>query len=200
MNDHEASEQKPDKDRVEKWLDKNFEMVMIRARYLTMIPVIFSYIGALVMFVVGSIRAYDSVISLFDAKLRDTQVNLILSVDAFLMGLVLLIFSYGIYDLFISSLDGGDKPHLRPAWMKFEDIGGLKTILAEVILIIMMIEFFQLVLARMNTFESFEEILIIPIGLLLIAIGMGVFKKLTHENHPSGSKGSESSSGTESHP
>jgi len=172
-----------EKDAVEKWLDKHLETTMVKMRYATLIPVIFSYVGAIIMFVVGTIRAYDSVLSLMDSSgpdLTDTQVNLILAVDAYLMGLVLLIFSYGIYDLFISSMDAGNKPKIRPRWMTFDDIGGLKTILAEVILIILTIEFFQLVLASMPEFDTFEEWLVIPIGMLLIAIGMGVFKKLTH--------------------
>jgi len=180
MDKDETAGQQFGKDRVEIWLDGVVESIMFKLRYVTFIPVILSYLGSILMFIVGAIRAYDSALSLYDGDLRSTQVNLILSVDAFLMGLVLLIFSYGIYDLFISSLDGGDRPHIRPSWMKFEDIGGLKTILAEVILIIMMIEFFQLVLARMDSFEEVEELLVIPVGLVLIAIGMGVFKKLTH--------------------
>lgn len=185
MSDTEGSGQQNNKDQVEKWLDNNVEIVMIKARYLTMIPVIFSYIGAIIMFTVGTVRTYDALITLLDNRWRDTQVNLILSVDAYLMGLVLMIFSYGIYDLFISSLDaGGSTPKIRPRWMQFNDIGGLKIILAEVILIIMMIEFFQLALGEMEHFKTFEEILIIPIGMVLIAIGMGVFKKLTHEDKP----------------
>jgi uncharacterized membrane protein YqhA len=183
MSHSEISEPNNGKDRFEKWLDNNIEMVMIRARYLTLIPVIFSYIGALFMFAVGTVRTYDALIAMVHYQWRGTQVNLILSVDAFLMGLVLMIFSYGIYDLFISSLDaGGSKARLRPRWMQFDDIGGLKIILAEVILIIMMIEFFQLALSEMKHFKTFEQILIIPIGMLLIAVGMGVFKKLTHES------------------
>ena len=172
-----------EKDIVEKWLDRYIETTMVRMRYITLIPVVFSYVGAIIMFVVGTIRAYDSVLSLMESggpDLRDTQVNLILAVDAYLMGLVLLIFSYGIYDLFISSLDAGNRPMIRPRWMTFNDIGGLKTILAEVILIILTIEFFQLVLASMPEFDTFEEWLVIPIGMLLIAVGLGVFKKLTH--------------------
>lgn len=180
--------QEYEKDKMEKWLDRNIETTMVRMRYVTLIPVIFSYIGALIMFVVGTMRAYNAVLSLFatsnpdawDSHLRDTQVNLILAVDAYLMGLVLLIFSYGIYDLFISSMDAGNQPKIRPRWMTFDDIGGLKTILAEVILIILTIEFFQLVLASMPMFDTFEELLVIPIGMLLIAVGLGVFKKLTH--------------------
>lgn len=173
----------PEKDKVEKWLDRNIETNMVRMRYVTLIPVVFSYIGAIIMFVVGTIRTYNSVLSLLESNgpnLRDTQVNLILAVDAYLMGLVLLIFSYGIYDLFISSLDAGNRPKIRPRWMTFNDIGGLKTILAEVILIILTIEFFQLVLASMPEFDTFEEWLVIPIGMMLIAVGLGVFKKLTH--------------------
>lgn len=184
MTKEDAQIPEPEKDKVEKWLDRNIETTMVRLRYVTLIPVVFSYIGAIIMFVVGTIRAYDSVLTLLESggpDLTNTQVNLILAVDAYLMGLVLLIFSYGIYDLFISSMDAGNQPKIRPRWMTFNDIGGLKTILAEVILIILTIEFFQLVLASMSEFDSFLEWLVIPIGMMLIAVGMGVFKKLTHD-------------------
>jgi uncharacterized membrane protein YqhA len=184
MTEDEQTEPPVVKDKIEDWLDHHMEETLLNMRYITLIPVFLSYFGAVIMFIVGTIRAYDSALSLLDGELRDTQVALILAVDAYLMGLVLLIFSFGIYDLFISKIDMGNRPQIRPSWMKFKDIGGLKTTLAEVILIILTIEFFQLVLERMDHFDTFEEMLIIPIGMILIAVGMGIFKKLTHGSDP----------------
>lgn len=174
-----------EKDRFEKWLDKNFEPKFFALRYFTLIPVIFSFLGSLMMFSVG---AYETLGALEAIRVFDNtqvQLELIKAVDAFLLGLVLLIFSYGIYDLFVSRLDVAETLDIRPDWIKFKNIGELKTILAEVILIILTISFFELIVANIHQFTDFWTFLVIPIGAFLIALGLGLFIKLTHtsESH-----------------
>jgi uncharacterized membrane protein YqhA len=92
---------------------------------------------------------------------------------------VLLIFSYGIYDLFLSKIDFPDRPSVRPNWLRFKDVGELKIILAQVVLIILTINFFELVFIEMNNPESFQDFMIIPVGIFLIALGLGIFERFT---------------------
>ena len=147
-------------------------------RYIIIIPVVVAFIGAFIMFIIGAIEAWNSIERFIDHDYQYSQLGLILGIDAFLLGLVLLIFSYGIYDLFISKIDIADRPSVRPNWMRFKDIGDLKIILAEVILIILTINFFELVFIGMKNPESFEDFMIIPVGIVLIAVGLGVFERL----------------------
>ena len=168
----------PHKDPPEAWWHEHFEPAFFNMRYIIIIPVVVAFIGAFIMFIIGAIEAWNSIERFIDHDYQYSQLGLILGIDAFLLGLVLLIFSYGIYDLFISKIDIADRPSVRPNWMRFKDIGDLKIILAEVILIILTINFFELVFIGMKNPESFEDFMIIPVGIVLIAVGLGVFERL----------------------
>jgi len=174
---HEDSDHK--KDPPEAWWHEHFEPAFFNMRYIIIIPVVITYIGAFIMFIIGAIEAWNSISLFITNDYKHSQFSLILGIDAFLLGLVLLIFSYGIYDLFISKIDVADRPSVRPNWMRFKDIGELKIILAQVILIILTINFFELVFIEMNNPESFQDFMIIPVGIVLIAVGLGVFEWLT---------------------
>ena len=169
----------PKKDPPEAWLHKHFEPAFFNMRYIIIIPVFITFVGAFIMFIIGAIEAWNSINLFIGRDYEHSQLSLILGIDAFLLGLVLLIFSYGIYDLFLSKIDIADRPSVRPNWMRFKDIGELKIILAQVILIILTINFFELVFIHMNDPESFQDFMIIPVGIVLIAVGLGVFEWLT---------------------
>ena len=174
---HEDMESK--KDPPETWLHKHFEPAFFNMRYIIIIPVFITFIGAFILFIIGTLEAWNSITLFVKADYEGSQFSLILGIDAFLLGLVLLIFSYGIYDLFLSKIDFADRPSVRPNWMRFKNIGELKIILAQVILIILTINFFELVFIEMNKPESFQEFMIIPVGIFLIAMGLGLFERFT---------------------
>lgn len=161
------------------WLHKHFEPAFFNMRYIIIIPVFITFIGAFIMFIIGALEAWNSVSRFLAADYEGSQLGLILGIDAFLLGLVLLIFSYGIYDLFLSKFDIADRPSVRPSWMRFKEVGELKIILAQVILIILTINFFELVFIQMDDPESFQDFMIIPVGIILISLGLGIFERLT---------------------
>ena len=195
----EETTKKVRKDWFEKWLDAHFEAPFFALRYVTVIPVLFAFAGSLVMFAIGGYETWEAIheiVKLKDHHIVDVTkitVPLIKSIDAFLLGLVLMIFSYGIYDLFVSKLDPAEQKGIRPDWMKFKNMGALKVTLAEVVLIILVITFFEVVMSNMDTMLKIAEVegeihvrniwilLVIPLGVLLIAVGIGLFKKLVHE-------------------
>ena len=167
------------KDRFETFLDRHFEPRFFALRYIVFIPVIFSFIGSVMMFIIGAHDCIEAFYKLIGFHNNDVLIYLIKSVDAFLFGLVLLIFSFGMYDLFISKIDIDHSQDIRPDWMQFTDLGELKKYLAEVILIILIIMFFELVIGHLHEFEGVWSFLVIPIGALLIALSIGLFKKFT---------------------
>ena len=173
-----------ERDAVERWLDRYFEHPFFYLRYITLVPVLLAFAGAILMFAIGSIETFEAIHGYFAhhsaEAAKDSQMLLIKAVDAFLLGLVMMIFSYGIYDLFISKIDPAEKKGARPNWIKFKDMGGLKVTLAQVVLIILIITFFELVLKNTDKFTDVWMFLIIPVGVLFIGIGIGVFTKITH--------------------
>jgi uncharacterized membrane protein YqhA len=174
-------------DPIERFLDKYFEYPFFYLRHITLVPVLLSFCGAILMFSIGAVETFEAihhfVLDQSQDTIKDSTVLLIKAVDAFLLGLVMMIFSYGIYDLFISKIDPAEKAGARPNWIKFKDMGGLKVTLAQVVLIILIITFFELVLTNVDKFtEDIWMFLIIPIGVLFIGIGIGVFVKITGDH------------------
>ena len=106
-------------------------------RYAVIVPAIAAIIGALLLMVQGSIEmvvvVYESVTT--DTYLKDTIVDVLTAVDAILLGTVLLVIGYGLYELFID-------PELPvPAWLRVRDLDDLKSKLIGVVVAIIAVVF-----------------------------------------------------------
>ena len=101
------------------WLGLTFR-ALYRMRYISMVAVICAFAGSALMFVVGAVKTVTAIayylfnidlgveLSTGAAKGDLTQKLLVQSVDSFLFAMVMMIFSFGVYNLFI-------KPTRRPA-------------------------------------------------------------------------------------
>ncbi|WP_321507918.1 YqhA family protein [uncultured Methanoregula sp.] len=147
-------------------------------RYISLIAVISLFVGAALMFIIGAVRTLNAVLILFlDAGVFNypehldrgtlSSVALVQSVDAFLFALVLLIFSYGIYNLFINSPTENHKQDL-PSWLRINSIGELKTTLLQVIIVILAVNVLEHVILVGSEALKWET-LIIPISILCLA-------------------------------
>jgi uncharacterized membrane protein YqhA len=108
-------------------------------RYAVFIPAIASIIGALLLMIQGSIEmgivVYKAIVS--DYVLKESIVDVLTAVDAILLGTVLLVIGYGLYELFIDS----EIP--VPAWLRVNDLDDLKSKLIGVIVAIIAIVSFR---------------------------------------------------------
>jgi uncharacterized membrane protein YqhA len=96
-------------------------------------------------------------------------------VDDFLVGIVLLIFGLGSYDLFISRIDPAfSQNDLRPDWLVFGSLEELKGVLGKVVLMILTITFLQ-VCINMH-FETPLDLVYLGAGIAFVSLGL----KLTH--------------------
>jgi uncharacterized membrane protein YqhA len=149
----------------------------LRLRYISLIAVISLFTGAVLMFLAGLFRtlgAFVMFFSGFSVRLPEhlsesslASVALIQAVDAFLFALVLLIFSYGIYILFVRTFTADELCQL-PRWMQIESIGELKTTLIQVIIVILAVNVLEHVILVGP--ESLKwETLIIPGAILCLA-------------------------------
>jgi len=167
----------------EQWLNENFEPTFFQLRYTILVPVIVGFVGSIVMFTVGSfhITKASSALILEQKLGSSTEVTLpiIKALDAFLVGIILVIFSFGIYDFFISELDPADRASIRPDWFKFESTGELKNKLIEVVLVILAIKFFEQMVAHVDSITTIERFLVIPVGAAILAVSLGFFKWAT---------------------
>jgi uncharacterized membrane protein YqhA len=106
-------------------------------RYAVIVPSIASIIGALLLMAQGSISIMivivDAVIN--DAYLKDTIVDVLTAVDAILLGTVLLVIGYGLYELFV------DTRLEVPTWLQVRDLDDLKSKLIGVVVAIVAVVF-----------------------------------------------------------
>ncbi|WP_231874666.1 YqhA family protein [Polaribacter atrinae] len=94
---------------------------------------------------------------------------LIKSLDTFLIALVLFIFAHGVYTLFISNKIYDDGNGVLK-WIRTPNIGHLKNVLAEVIVIILFVKFLEVVFVNIDNLKW--EILILPASIVLLALGL----------------------------
>ena len=106
-------------------------------RYAVLIPAIASIIGALLLMAQGSISIVSIVVEavLNQVYLKDTIVDVLTAVDAILLGTVLLVIGYGLYELFV------DTRLEVPVWLQVRDLDDLKSKLIGVVVAIIAVVF-----------------------------------------------------------
>ncbi|TEY39259.1 YqhA family protein, partial [Campylobacter sp. CH185] len=132
-------------------LEKIFESLLVRSRIVTILPVIFGLVGAFVLFFIASYDVLKVIFYtynyFFDAgsnvDLHEDVVALIIgAVDLYLMALVLFIFSFGVYELFISEIEEF-KQTKQSKVLEVHSLDQLKDKLAKVIIMVLVVNFFQ---------------------------------------------------------
>jgi uncharacterized membrane protein YqhA len=111
--------------------------ILAATRYAVVIPAIASILGALLLMVQGSIEMIQVIIdaALNGTKLKITIVDVLTAVDAILLGTVLLVIGYGLYELFI------DEDLNVPVWLQVHDLDDLKSKLIGVVVAIIAVIF-----------------------------------------------------------
>jgi len=152
-------------------------------RYLSWIAVISSLLGSTLMFGIGVLKIVYAMKSMFSDNINETlssadmaTVYIVKSVDAFLIAFVLFIFSYGILKLFIGVKTLKNEPTLD--WINITTISDLKAILAEVIIVIIFVKFLEVVLLNLD--QLAWQVLILPLSILLLALGLKVLDLRNH--------------------
>jgi uncharacterized membrane protein YqhA len=127
-------------------------------------------VGSLLMFLQGGRDLYHA----WHAFLAEEQVivPVLEAVDAFLFGIVLVIFAYGIAIGFVFTLPDDLRGKL-PNWMKVEGVGQLKATLAEVVIVVLIVIFARVVVETVELSKPFEwPMLVLPMSIFLIALAM----------------------------
>ncbi len=168
------------KNNFSKKLENALEWFLWRGRLITIFAVLFSFISALAVFIAGSKKAVDSILSVIMNSSADIDydyllVKIIGTVDLYLIGVVLLILSFGLYELFISKIDlaRDDKDiHI----LEIKSLDDLKARLVKVVIIAMIFYFFKLILT--THFQNPMEILILAISILAVSASSMFIRKM----------------------
>lgn len=133
-------------------LERIVERFLWNSRLLVMLAVIPALIGALVLFIVGTIDIISVLLDsvayyLLDIEgdIHDNLVpDIIIAIDIYLIAIVLLIFGLGVYRLFVSPIDVAESNELNHPF-KVHSFDQLKDKIARVVILAVIIEFFRAV-------------------------------------------------------
>ena len=136
------------------FLENAFERILWSTRFFVLFAVVFSILGGIALFIVGSVDIFEVVANIFSTyvnglhpdKFHENIVSgLIGAVDLYLMAVVLFIFGFGLYELFISEVDIAQKQKTSNI-LEVHSLDELKDKLGKVIVMVLIVNFFQRVL------------------------------------------------------
>ncbi len=133
--------------------EKVFESILWNSRFVVLVAVVASLITAFAIFYLTAIDVYYTIShlasyhSLADAERAllksQTIAHVVGSVDGFLLGAIMLIFALGLYELFISKIDVAGTKHGASNILFINSLDELKDRLAKVIVLILIVMFFE---------------------------------------------------------
>ena len=138
-------------------------------RFVTLVASVGVAAGAIMMFWLGAAKLAGGMSFVFvpqGAGAQSVIAAVMEATDAFLFGLVLIVFAYGITFGFAIDLPSAVRVKLPP-WMRVEGISELKNILIEIILVYLIVDFATDV-AEVETRVSWD-MLLKPVAIILIA-------------------------------
>lgn len=133
-------------------LEKKFEQFLWHSRFLVLIAVLASLLGALTLFIVGTVDIVKLAIATAGyyrgAGSEDIHeflvTDIIIAIDIYLIAVVLLIFGLGIYRLFVSPIEASEEQGKNHPF-NVQSFDELKDKIVRVVILAVIIEFFRAV-------------------------------------------------------
>jgi len=160
-------------------LERVFEGAIWRSRFVVILAVVFSLIGAFVLFVVASMDIWNVTVFTFSSIMNhahpehfheDIVAGIIGAVDLYLIAVVMFIFAFGIYELFISEIDEAIEDPKSSKILAIHSLDQLKDKIAKVIVMVLVVNFFQRVLH--TEFTTALEMLYFALSIAALAVGL----------------------------
>lgn len=171
-------------------IEKIFETMLWNSRFVVIVAVLASLATAFAMFYMASVDAFYLISHLGDYLSPDligearkgfraeTVTHVVEVIDGYLLATVLLIFSLGLYELFISKIEQAEGSETSSSVLAINSLDDLKTRLGRVVIMILIVNFFEHAISM--DFHGALELLALAAGIALI----GATLYLTHvEEH-----------------
>lgn len=162
-------------------LEKLFENSLWSSRFIVLLAVIFGLVGAISLFAVASFDVYDTAKYVFNSYINhlhpenfheDVVGGIIGAVDLYLIGVVMLLFSFGLYELFISDIDAAKEDEERESKiLAIHSLDQLKDKISKVIVMVLVVSFFQ----RVGHTEYHGALEMLYFALSITAVAVGLF-------------------------
>ncbi len=163
--------------------EKVFESMLWNGRLFVLLAVVFSMIGSIILFIVASVDIFSvaskTVVVYATGAHPDDFHQMVVggiigAVDLYLMAVVMLIFSFGLYELFVSDIDQA-KNSAASKILEIHSLDQLKDKLAKVIVMVLVVSFFQRVLY--TEYNGALELLYFSGSITALALGLYLLNK-----------------------
>ena len=153
-----------------------------------------SLLTSLAVFYMATVDAYYMLSHLFEyaspaldvaarSALRSATITHVVEiVDGYLLATVLLIFALGLYELFISKIDMAEGAETSSNVLLINSLDDLKARLAKVILMILIVKFFEHAIGL--AFETPMDLLYLAGGIALIGLALYLSHASEHPSVP----------------
>ena len=174
-------------------LEKAFERFLWHSRFLVLVAVLSSLLGALVLFVVGTMDIVglmmDTVNYYLGSGTQDIHdflvTDIVIAIDIYLIAVVLLIFGLGIYRLFVSPIEATEE-HGSHHPFNVQSFDELKDKIVRVVILAVIIEFFRAVVDI--RFLTALDAIFLALSVLALAVSLFLMSKSHTNNGESGGK------------
>jgi uncharacterized membrane protein YqhA len=162
-------------------VERIFESALWSSRLIVILAVIFGIISAILLFLSGSAEILSAVSHSVDLSPLEVDYTTLLSgiiggVDLYLIGMVLLIFSFGIYELAISKIDIARSSESYHSLLEIANLDDLKNKIIKVIIMVLIVSFFQRVISM--KFSTSTDMLFMAVSIGVICIGVYFLQRL----------------------
>ncbi|MBP7741941.1 MAG: YqhA family protein [Aliarcobacter sp.] len=160
-------------------LEKMFENGLWKSRFIVILAVIFGFMGAVILFLVASVDIINVAKFVITNVINGTHpehfhedivAGIIGAVDLYLIAVVMLIFSFGIYELFISKIEAVGLKENENTILAIHSLDQLKDKIAKVIIMVLIVNYFQRVLH--TKYETPLELLYFALAITALAVGL----------------------------
>lgn len=167
-------------------LERIFENGLWNSRFIILLAVIFGLIGAILLFVVASVDVFETAKFVINTYITNSHPEhfheevvggIIGAVDLYLIGVVMIIFSFGLYELFISDLDPAkDKDGCENQLLAVHSLDQLKDKISKVIVMVLVVGFFQKV--GLATYNGALDLLYLALSITAVSVGLYFLSKV----------------------
>ena len=160
-------------------LEKFFENAMWKTRLFVLLPVVFGLIGAIILFVIASVDIFEVLIYTLNVYLNglhpenfheEVVSKIIGAVDLYLIAVVMLIFAFGLYELFISKIDAAEETSAGNNILAIHSLDQFKDKIAKVIVMVLIVSFFQKVLH--TNYDGALQMLYFALSIGILSAGL----------------------------
>lgn len=170
------------------FIEKLFEHGLWSSRFIIILAVIFGLIGAILLFAVASFDIYNTAIYVINTYATHAHPEgfhevvvggIIGAVDLYLIGVIMIIFSFGLYELFISDIDPAKDEHGKEnQLLSVHSLDQLKDKISKVIVMVLVVGFFQKV--GHTVFTGALELLYLALSITAVAVALYFLNKVGH--------------------